>query len=884
MSNTTKNNHKSISNVSEGPGSVISHFRIGMEIGRGSFANVYKGNDLNNNNKTVAIKSVFRNRLKSEKLVTNLGIEIKILRNLKNPHIVSLLDCVKTDQYFHLIMDYCSLGDLSYFIRKREQLADYHPIIKNVLEKYPSPENSNGLNTVLVINFIKQLSSALLFLRSQNLIHRDIKPQNLLLCTPVHTRDDFINNNYVGLWELPILKVADFGFARYLPSTSMAETLCGSPLYMAPEILRYEKYNAKADLWSVGTVIYEMTIGKPPFRASNHIELLKKIEKSKDIITFPNNIDLLPDLKRLICSLLKANPIDRMGFNEFFNDPIIVSNDYLMESSIREDSITYSFDNEEMYVSEYLIGKPLVKNDNEIDQGNKISIIQEEPGGDSFEANKKYLEQKEKEKEKEKELEMAKNQSLKNKNTKIKAKNTFLDEILKGAQNANIRNDDNQLNSIPTTNTSKPKNKIKDEDVVVEKDYVVVERRNVEINSFADEIQMANNNNNDNNNGRPYNSIRKNSMNTRRYSLSVSPSTALKEVLDYTSEKLFGANLTSRGYGRKRLDNELKADNEIEKEKEKGKEEEQERDNERRQELEKKREEKYLDKIIINRTNSGMRGGLINRKLSDINSNNDNNENKNEVIDDKFMREVERLAMMSHCISLYGLVKYEEVYDGDDEADDINGNDNDNYNYNDNNSYLREMDIKTSKEGLIIYLKVLDYLSEAIKICNEWWKSNKFKNFNNNNNNNKIVELIEWIRNKFNESLEKAEYLKIKINKLENGNNKNEKNENIIFEKIIFDRAIEICRDTAIKEMEIEKINENENENKNDNNDNTDSKETKIRERYEECERGYSIAIWLLESIVSIEGEIISRNDISTVDNFIHSVGTRLIILRNKMK
>ena len=74
-----------------------------------------------------------------------------------------------------------------------------------------------------------------------------------------------------------MLKIADFGFARSLPSTSLAETLCGSPLYMAPEILRYEKYDAKADLWSVGTVLYEMVVGRPPFRATNHVELLRKI-------------------------------------------------------------------------------------------------------------------------------------------------------------------------------------------------------------------------------------------------------------------------------------------------------------------------------------------------------------------------------------------------------------------------------------------------------------------------------------------------------------------------------------------------------------------------------------------------------------------------------
>src|SRR5437762_13541888 len=92
---------------------------------------------------------------------------------------------------------------------------------------------------------------------------------------------------FVGSPKLPILKIADFGFARSLPSTSLAETLCGSPLYMAPEILRYERYDAKADLWSVGAVLYEMVTGRPPFRAQNHVELLRKIEKGNDRIKFP---------------------------------------------------------------------------------------------------------------------------------------------------------------------------------------------------------------------------------------------------------------------------------------------------------------------------------------------------------------------------------------------------------------------------------------------------------------------------------------------------------------------------------------------------------------------------------------------------------------------
>lgn len=112
----------------------------------------------------------------------------------------------------------------------------------------------------------------------------------------------------------------------------MAETLCGSPLYMAPEILRYEKYDAKADLWSTGAVLYEMCVGRPPFRAQNHVELLKKIERSQDRIKFPDeqppaddiklqyarDHPVASDLKDLIRRLLKRNPVERMSFNDFF--------------------------------------------------------------------------------------------------------------------------------------------------------------------------------------------------------------------------------------------------------------------------------------------------------------------------------------------------------------------------------------------------------------------------------------------------------------------------------------------------------------------------------------------------------------------------------------
>lgn len=276
----------------------------------------------------VAIKSVELGRL-NKKLKDNLYSEINILKKLRHPHIVALHDCLESSTHINLIMEYCELGDLSLFIKKREKLVT-HPATCDMARKYPSVPNA-GLNEVVIRHFLKQLASALQFLRQGNFVHRDVKPQNLLLLPSVQyretngdartvlsaSRDSLIPA--VGLESLPMLKLADFGFARVLPSTSLAETLCGSPLYMAPEILRYERYDAKADLWSVGTVLYEMVSGRPPFRASNHVELLRKIENAEDQIRFSRDCQVSSELKGLIRGLLKRGPVERMSFENFFN-------------------------------------------------------------------------------------------------------------------------------------------------------------------------------------------------------------------------------------------------------------------------------------------------------------------------------------------------------------------------------------------------------------------------------------------------------------------------------------------------------------------------------------------------------------------------------------
>ncbi|CDR98972.1 related to APG1-essential for autophagocytosis [Sporisorium scitamineum] len=334
-----------MSKSSTGRDERIGDFVIENEIGKGSFAVVHKGHRLQPR-EPVAIKIVTRKKL-TPKLLDNLEGEIAILKAIHHPNIVELKECLKTEHQIYLVMAFCASGDLSQYIKKRFDIYERAGIAKPAsltrAQKsiYPHPIDG-GLNETIVRSILTQLAAALEFMRGRDIVHRDIKPQNLLLQPP--------DAAFLALGnprEIPQMKVADFGFARHLSVNTLAETLCGSPLYMAPEILRFEKYDAKADLWSVGAVLFEMTVGKPPFKAANHVELLKRIERGEDRIKFPDERSAgslareaarrqelgeppLPpphpvseDVKTLIRQLLRQRPVGRMSFDDFFASPVI---------------------------------------------------------------------------------------------------------------------------------------------------------------------------------------------------------------------------------------------------------------------------------------------------------------------------------------------------------------------------------------------------------------------------------------------------------------------------------------------------------------------------------------------------------------------------------
>jgi serine/threonine-protein kinase ULK/ATG1 len=199
------------------PDSLGGGYAIERKLGTGSYATVWLARRLENDGGAarVAVKAIERRRL-TKKLQENLESEIAILRDFSHPHLVGFVELRKKPDRIFLVLEYLPGGDLQKLIRDRKRLRE-----------------------TTAQRFMGHLASGLEFLSAKNLIHRDLKPQNLLLTEAADTAT---------------LKIADFGFARHLETAALAETLCGSPLYMAPEILSFKRYDAKADLWSVGAV------------------------------------------------------------------------------------------------------------------------------------------------------------------------------------------------------------------------------------------------------------------------------------------------------------------------------------------------------------------------------------------------------------------------------------------------------------------------------------------------------------------------------------------------------------------------------------------------------------------------------------------------------
>uniref|UniRef100_A0A452TL40 non-specific serine/threonine protein kinase n=1 Tax=Ursus maritimus TaxID=29073 RepID=A0A452TL40_URSMA len=201
----------------------------------------------------VAIKSINKKNLSKSQIL--LGKEIKILKELQHENIVALYDV-------QMVFDFVCLN----------------------IYAIPLLPAKGTLSEDTIRVFLHQIAAAMRILHSKGIIHRDLKPQNILL--------SYANRRKSNVSGIRI-KIADFGFARYLHSNMMAATLCGSPMYMAPEVIMSQHYDAKADLWSIGTVIYQFFFFLSP--------------------SIPRETS--PYLANLLLGLLQRNQKDRMDFD-----------------------------------------------------------------------------------------------------------------------------------------------------------------------------------------------------------------------------------------------------------------------------------------------------------------------------------------------------------------------------------------------------------------------------------------------------------------------------------------------------------------------------------------------------------------------------------------
>ena len=247
---------------------------IRKKIGKGSFSKIYKAVDIHKTE--VAVKIIKKKNIKNEKLIQR---EISVLQSLSHENIISLLDVFTTNSNYYLIFEYCKNGDLKNYIYN---------------------ENLNMCESQ-ILNIMKQIKNGLEYLYKQNIIHRDLKPQNILVTSSL------------------IIKISDFGFAKIYKEGSLTQTVCGSPLYMAPEILTYKQYTELADLWSVGVILYEMLFKTVPVSGSNLYSLVKNIDKYKFSITIKQQSMYSQLVLNLLNNLLKKNPKKRICWKQFFN-------------------------------------------------------------------------------------------------------------------------------------------------------------------------------------------------------------------------------------------------------------------------------------------------------------------------------------------------------------------------------------------------------------------------------------------------------------------------------------------------------------------------------------------------------------------------------------
>eukprot|EP01066_Platyproteum_vivax_P014325 Platyproteum_vivax@DN6421_c0_g1_i1.p1 len=243
----------------------LDDFEMMKTLGTGSFGRV-KFAKYKPTGEHYALKILKKSAIIRLKQVDHITSEKKILQSISHPFIVNMYDAFHDSRYLYLVLEYVVGGEFFTHLRKAGRFD-------NETAKF----------------YAAQITSIFEYLHSKNIVYRDLKPENLLLSSDGY------------------LKLADFGFAKLIDYRTF--TLCGTPEYIAPEVLLNKGHGKAVDWWTLGILIYEMIVGYPPFVDEDPMGIYQKILSGK--IVFPKFFDR--NLKLLVKKLLTADLGKRFG-------------------------------------------------------------------------------------------------------------------------------------------------------------------------------------------------------------------------------------------------------------------------------------------------------------------------------------------------------------------------------------------------------------------------------------------------------------------------------------------------------------------------------------------------------------------------------------------
>ena len=326
----------------------ITDFTIVKELGSGSFGRVY----LVTHKKTkanYAIKAIDKRNKANIEEKPYFRREVEVMYKIHHPNVIKLYSHFEDNNFCYFIMEYIAKG--------------------NMFGLIPT-DKKKRISTQLVANLIKDIISAVYFLHNMSppIIHRDIKPENVLLA-----------DNFVA-------KLTDFGWSNYIQEDQKRTTVCGTPIYLAPEIIKEQGHDERVDIWCIGVLLFELTTGTVPFPGNDIESLENNILKLR--IQWPKEINV--DAKNLISKILKLDPNARISLSDMLKHPFITK--YIPNASeclIKPD--------ESLKYKPFVVSKddpnnwdPVIHETNEIDNDNNKTNQEKVPTDNNKQKKKEF--------------------------------------------------------------------------------------------------------------------------------------------------------------------------------------------------------------------------------------------------------------------------------------------------------------------------------------------------------------------------------------------------------------------------------------------------------------------------------------------------------------